>query len=273
MIRGTTRVAAVFGWPVEHSRSPEMFSAAFAEVKLDAVMIPIGVPPEAFAQAVGTLRAMRALGACVTLPHKLAAVALCDDLSEAARATGAVNCLQFTGGRVVGHNTDCYGFTDALVAAGFEPDGKRCVILGAGGAARAVAYGLRVAGAGAIDVIARRPQRVAWTTARPWTTVDLRSSFARADLLIDATSMGLADADVESVDALPFDALRRAAWVATLVYHRNTILMERAAARGHTTLDGRGMLVHQGARQFAVWTGMLPPIHAMQRALDAALPF
>lgn len=271
MIRGTTRVAAVIGWPVEHSRSPQMFEAAFAEAGLDAVMIPIGVPPESFAQVVGALRAMHAFGACVTLPHKLAAAAVCDELSEAARAIGAVNCLRFDGSRLIGHNTDCHGFTDALAAAGFDLPGKRCAILGAGGAARSVAYGLRVAEAGAIDVIARRPQQVAWTTARPWTTVDLRSIFARADLVVDATAMGLDDSDTTSLDTLPLDALRNDAWISTLVYHRKTILLERASARGHPTLDGRGMLVHQGARAFAHWTGMLPPIQAMQRALDASL--
>jgi len=271
MIRGTTRVAAVIGWPVEHSRSPQMFEAAFAEAGLDAVMIPIGVPPESFAQVVGALRAMRAYGACVTVPHKLAAAVLCDELSEAARGVGAVNCLHVVGGYLVGHNTDCHGFTDGLVAAGLPPEGKRCVILGAGGAARAVAYGLRIADAAAIDVIARRPQRVAWTTARPWTTVDLRSSFARADLVIDATTVGLDDADTDALDALPLDALRKDAWVATLVYHRRTVLLERAAALGHSTVDGRGMLLHQGARAFAIWTGALPPIQAMARALDASI--
>ena len=293
MIRGTTKVAAVIGWPVEHSRSPQMFEAAFAEAGIDAVMVPIGVPPEAFAQVVGALRAMRAYGACVTVPHKLAAAGLCDELSAAARTIGAVNCLHFVGNRLVGHNTDCHGFTDGLVAVGFEPEGKRCVILGAGGAARAIAYGLRIANAAAIDVIARRPQRVAWTTARPWTTVDLRSSFSRADLVIDATTMGLAETDTsaessiashgfagarstsagsaESIAALPLDALRKGALVSTLVYHHRTLLLERAKELGYSTVDGRGMLVHQGARAFAIWAGMLPPIQAMQRALDDSL--
>lgn len=271
MIHGTTRVAAVIGWPIEHSRSPEMFEAAFAAAGLDAVMVPIGVPPEAVEQVIAALRAMRALGASVTLPHKLTVAALCDELSPAAQEIGAVNCLRFDGDGLFGHNTDCHGYTDALVAAGFDPEGKRCVILGAGGAARAVAYGLRTMEAAAIDVIARRPQRVAWTTARPWTSVELRSSFARADLLVDATSMGLNDSDAATVDALPLDMLRNGAWVSTLVYHRPTLLLERAEQLGYCTIDGREMLVHQGARAFALWTGSTPPIQAMQRALDASL--
>jgi len=271
MIRGTTRVAAVIGWPVEHSRSPQMLEAAFAERAIDAVMIPIGVPPEAFAQIVGALRAMRALGASVTLPHKLAATALCDELSPAARAIGAVNCLHIDGDRLVGHNTDAAGFIDALGAAGFTPAGKRCLILGAGGAARAVAYGLRTAGASAIDVLARDPEKITWIQARPWHTIELRDCFARAELVVDATPIGLAGGASAALDELPLDALPAAAWVATLVYHRRPVLLERAAARGHSIADGRGMLVHQGARAFAIWTGAAPPIEAMQRALDLSL--
>jgi shikimate dehydrogenase len=272
MIRGTTRVAAVIGWPVDHSRSPQMFEAAFAHTGLDAVMIPIGVPPDGFADVIAGLRAMRAIGACVTVPHKLAAAAACDQLSPAAVEIGAVNCLQIDGPHLVGHNTDCHGYSDALLAAGFDPAGKRCVVLGAGGAARAVVYGLRVAGASAVDVIARRPQSVGWTTARSWTTVELRTSFQRADLLIDATAAALAgDTEAAMLDSLPFDLLAPTVWVSSLVYHRRTALLERAAQRGLATLDGRGMLVHQGARAFALWTAIVPPIAAMRRALEVSL--
>lgn len=269
MITGTTRIAAVIGWPVEHSRSPQLLNAAFAAAGIDAVMVPIGAPPERFADVVAGLRAMSALGASVTVPHKLAALALCDQVTPAARAIGAVNCLHVDDGRLVGHNTDAPGFVDGLTAAGFAKPAARCVVLGAGGAARAVAYGLRDH---TVEVIARRPAAVAWTAALPWTEPQLRASFAAADLVVDCTPAGLDNDDERvMVDALPLDALAPGAWVATLIYHRPTILIERARARGHSTLDGRAMLVHQGARAFAIWTKTRAPIDVMTRALDEAL--
>jgi len=270
MITGTTRLAAVIGWPVEHSRSPQMLNAAFATTGVDAVMIPIGAPPERFAQVVAGLRAMNALGASVTVPHKLAAVALCDQVTPAARDIGAVNCLHVDDGRLVGHNTDAPGFVDGLVAAGFAKDNARIVLLGAGGAARAVAYGVR--DRGTIEVIARRPAAVSWTRAVEWSDAQLRTSFASADLLVDCTPAGLSTDDERAlVDALPLDELRAGAWVSTLIYHRSTMLLERAKERGHSTVDGRAMLVHQGARAFAIWTKSPAPIDAMTRALDDAL--
>lgn len=268
MITGTTRLAAVIGWPVAHSRSPQMLNAAFAMAGTDAIMVPIGAPPERFAQVIAGLRAMNALGASVTVPHKLAAIALCDQVTPAARDIGAVNCVHVDDGRLVGHNTDAPGFVDGLVAAGFAKPDAKCVLLGAGGAARAVAYGLR--DRGTVTVIARRPEAVPWTRALPWT--ELRAAFADADLVVDCTDAALSTDDERTlVDGLPLDALRPSAWVSTLIYHRATVLLERAKERGHSTLDGRAMLVHQGARAFSIWTGSPAPVDAMSRALDDAL--
>ncbi len=269
MITGATRVAAVLGWPVEHSRSPQMLNAAFAASGIDAVLVPIGVAPEGLAATFAGLRSMRALGASVTVPHKVAVAAMCDELSVSAKVIGAVNCLHFEYDRVVGYNTDEGGFTDGLAAAGFDLVGKRAVILGAGGAARAVAYGLR--GGRAIEVVARRA--VDWATAWPWTDENLRDAFARADLVVDTTPVGLGSPEDEAafVDALPLDALAPHAWVSTLVYHRTPLLLDRAKARGHTVLDGRAMLVHQGARAFTIWTGRPAPIEVMTRALDESI--
>ena len=270
MIAGTTRIAAVIGWPVEHSRSPQLINAAFETCGIDAVMIPIGAPPERFAQVVAGLRAMNAIGASVTVPHKLAAIAICDQVTPAARDIGAVNCLHVDDGRLVGHNTDAPGYVDGLVAAGFTKQHARIVLLGAGGAARAVAYGLR--DRGTVEVIARRPAAVAWTRALPWSEDQLRASFAGADLVVDCTPAGLSTQDERAiVDNLPLDELRAGAWVSTLIYHRSTILLERAKERGHSTVDGRAMLVHQGARAFSIWTKTPAPIDAMTRALDEAL--
>lgn len=267
MIRGTTRLAAVLGWPVTHSRSPQLLNAAFAATGVDAVLVPIGVPPAELTTAVAALRAIGALGASVTVPHKLAAAALCDELSPSARAIGAVNCLHVDGARLIGHNTDEAGFVDGLTAAGYDVRGKRAVLLGAGGAARAVAYGLR--GGRAIEVIARRPADVRWARAWPWTDDQLRDCFGRADLVVDCTSVGLGGPDEPAmVDTLPLDALRPTAWVASLVYHRPTRLLERAGERGLATIDGRAMLVHQGARAFTIWTGLPAPVEVMARALD-----
>ena len=272
-ITGTTRVAAVVGWPVEHTRSPALINAAFTADQIDAVLVPFGVPAEGVGSVLAALRAIKeppVLGASVTVPHKVAVATLCDELSPEAKAIGAVNCLQFVDGRIVGHNTDCFGFLDALVAAGFDLRGKRIVLLGAGGAARAVAYGVR--GARAIEVVARKPADVGWAVAWPWTPDNLRDCFARADLVVDCTSAGLVETtDVALAESLPLDVLPPSAWVATLVYHRPTELLQRASARGHSVLDGKAMLVHQGARAFTLWTGMPAPVDVMTRALEASL--
>lgn len=268
-IKGTTRIAAVIGWPVEHSRSPAILNAAFAATHTDAVLVPINTPPESFVTAIAGLVAMRALGASVTIPHKLAAAAACDELSPAAREIGSVNCLHFVDDRIAGHNTDAAGFVDSLRAAGCSP--KQATLLGAGGAARAVAYGLASLGC-EVTVIARRPEAVDWTRAAQWSDAELGAAFARSDLLVDATPIGLGGADEFAlVNELPLATLPGAATVATLVYHRATLLAERARELGHSTLDGRAMLVHQGARAFAIWTGQQAPIDVMTQALDASL--
>lgn len=270
MITGATTITAVLGWPVLHSRSPQLLNAAYAALGIDAVMIPASVTPDKLATVVEALRAMGALGASVTVPHKVAVAALCDELSPAAKAIGAVNCLQILPDRLIGHNTDEGGFFDGLTAAGFDVRGKRAVILGAGGSARAVAYALR--GGRAIEVIARQPEQVSWARAWPWTREQLHECFARADLVVDCTPLGLGSPDEPAfVDSLPLVALPSGARVASLVYHRRPILLERAEAAGYSTLDGRAMLLHQGARAFTIWTALPAPLDAMSRALDDAL--
>ncbi len=263
-----TRVGAVIGWPVEHSRSPALHNAAFAAASLDAVFVALAVAPGRAAHAVRGMAALGLLGASVTVPHKEAVIAACDRLDPSAEAVGAVNCLCFEDGAVIGHNTDAGGFVDALgeLPAG-NPAGRQAVLLGGGGAARAVAAGLREAGA-EIAVVARSPERVGWIEAVPWTAATLAQHLPGCDLLVDCTSAGLsADGEARLPAPIPVEALSPAAIVATLVYHRETALLAAARARGLATVDGAGMLVHQGARAFALWTGQPAPIDAMWRAL------
>ena len=267
-----TKQAFVLGWPIEHSRSPAMLNAAFRALGLDATMSSRAVPPERLADAIAELRALPALGASVTIPHKEALLVLVDEVSPEARAIGAANCLEFRDGNVIAHNTDAPGFADSL---GFMP--RNAVILGAGGAARAVAHGLVTgsinAGAGSraatrVAVVARR--LASWIASHAWS--DLPALLGDADLLVDCTSAGLDPrTDEELADSVPLGTLPRTATVATVIYHRPTKLLERAAALGYSTVDGRGMLVHQGARALTIWTGLPAPIEVMSRALDDSL--
>ena len=256
------RISAVLGWPVEHSKSPAMMNAAFAATGIAAEMIKIGVEPVHFAAKLRELRALPMLGASVTTPHKLAAHDACDELTPAAREIGAVNCLQLAGMKLIGHNTDAPGFVDAVTSAGLDLAGAHVVLLGAGGAARAVAYGCREAGA-IVEVAARTPANVAWIAARPWTA--LAGMFAHAQLVVDCMSAELGSDPLD----VPLDALPTSSPVATLVYHAKTDLLERASARGHSILDGAAMLLHQGARAFTLWTGVQAPLDAMAAALRA----
>lgn len=281
-IRASTRVGAVIGAPVAHSRSPDLHNAAFAATGMDAVFVAWHVAPADLAAAVTGFRALGLLGVSVTVPHKRAVAALCDRLAAPADVIGAVNCLVFeprgdrgsdAGVDIVGHNTDAGGFTDSLLReAGFDPGGCRAVLLGAGGAARAVHAGLRSCGAARIDVVARQPLAVDWTEATPWTPEHLSSLAPACDLLVDCTSLALSpESETHLTAIVPVDRLPAHAVVASLVYHRRPALLDHAGARGLRTMDGAGMLVHQGARAFALWTGSEPPVDAMEAAMQAAM--
>jgi shikimate dehydrogenase len=278
VIAGTTRVTVVIGDPVEHSRSPAMLNAAYAALGLDFVMVPLRVAPANLDAAVRGLAAAGVVGASVTVPHKAAVIASCTRLTEAGTAIGAVNCLAFdAAGGILGDNTDGVGFVEAVAAAfpgaGILAAGHSAVLLGAGGAARAVAAALTASGL-AVTVIARRPEPFGPGAAEvvAWEPAALAAAFATAALIVDCTPIALDPAaEPAFVDALPLDALPTAAVVASLVYHREPLLLNRARARGHRVIDGRGMLVHQGARAFARWTRRPAPVDVMQRALDASL--
>jgi shikimate dehydrogenase len=270
-LSGHTRLAAVIGDPIRHSLSPAIFNAAFAEVGLDWAYLAFEVAPDATAGALDAVRVLGIAGLSVTMPHKSATASMVDELSDAARRLGAVNCVVLDGRRLVGHNTDGAGFVASLVHdAGFDPAGRRCVVLGAGGAARAVVLALATSGAADVVVVNRTPDRAASTAAlagavgRVGTVDDL----AAAGLAVNATSVGMGG---EGCPVDP-DRLDPRHLVADLVYHPVvTPLLDGARSRGASVLDGVGMLVRQGAIAFELWTGRPAPVEAMSAAARAAL--
>ncbi len=275
----------ILGFPVTHSLSPAMHNAAFAHLGIDAHYATHAVAPDQLASAIAQMRRDQIAGANVTVPHKEAVVAWLDEVEPAARAIGAVNTLVRQGDRLIGHNTDAAGLAASLREASVELSGANVVILGAGGAARAAIVGLGQAGASRIVIAARRQDRAlalatelapAAQTAVHGVDMDagLREALSSATLLVQATSATLqGDPNAQAfADSIAIDALPPHATVIDLVYKpRTTTLMQRAEQRGLRTVDGLGMLLHQGAIALQLWTKREAPIDVMRQALEAAL--
>lgn len=261
----------VLGWPVAHSLSPEIQNAALAAAGLGGdwryQLLP--VPPELLGETVRALPGAGFRGANVTIPHKHAALALATGSSDRARAIGAANTLLFgDGGTVWAENTDAPALIDAL-AAHVDIRGASALILGAGGSARAAAWALRDAGADAIAIWNRTPERAAELAAAFGArAVADPGAAADADILINCTALGLRDAD--RLEALPLHAeqLQRHRLVADFVYRADGTPLTRAArAAGTPTVDGVELLIGQGAIAFELFTGAPAPLQAMRAAL------
>ena len=259
-------LAGVLGFPVAHSRSPDMHNAAFEALGLEWRYVKLPVPPELFAETVRALPRSGFRGANVTIPHKHAALQLADERTPSADAIGAANTLTFLDdGLIEAHNTDAPGF---LAAVG-EDDvrGLRALVLGAGGAARAVAWALREAGAADIAVWNRTPERAKALADDLHVTAILRP--ATCDLLVNATSVGLEPRldEAQTLEALQLDQLDPARIVVDLVYDQEpTPLLNWAKRGGSRTVDGMEILVRQGALSFELWTGVEAPVAAMRAA-------
>ena len=238
-----------------------MFNAAFAELGLDWHYQKLPVPPELFAETVRALPGSGYRGANVTIPHKLAALELADTASPSARSIGAANTLSFAGGAIAADNTDADGF---LAALGESPAGTRAVVLGAGGAARAVVWALVEQGAADVAIWNR-------THARARELADAFGAIAverpePADIVVNTTSVGLDPGD--DLDGLPLERLGDARIVIDLVYRREgpTAFGEWGARAGARVVDGLEVLVRQGALGFKAWTGRDAPLETMRRA-------
>ena len=273
---------AVVGQPISHSLSPPMQTAALRELGLDGEWSyeAIELSPEGFDAGVGELRERGYVGVNVTVPHKLAALTLADDASAAARAIGAANTLTFSGEGIRADNTDAPGLLAALPA---DLEGRRTLVLGAGGAARAAAWAL--AGAGAVVEVHNRTRlRAAELAAElgvetlaepePGATLPL----AGFDLLVNATSVGLATGDSAAGQVgddlkklgLTADEFSDRMVVVDLVYGAApTELVSAAIAAGATVVDGLEILVRQGAESLRIWTGSEPPLEAMRAAIQS----
>lgn len=275
---GSTILAGVIGSPVRHSLSPTLMNAAFTATGLDWTYVAFDVAVERFPDALVGARALGIAGLSVTMPHKDAAAACVDELSPVAQRLGAVNCIANVGGALVGHNTDGEGFVRSLASdLGFTPQGRRCVVLGAGGAARSVVLSLALSGAEEVVVVNRtfdRAERAASLAGDRGRVVspDLaHSDLADADLVVNATSLGM---DGVGAHELPCDPtpFHDGQVVVDLVYRPLvTTWIVEASARGALVANGVPMLAQQAAVQFEIWTGVDAPIDVMTDAVADSL--
>lgn len=279
LIQGTTRVYGIIGWPVAHSRSPQMHNAAFQALGMDCIYVPFAVPQERLAEAVQGLRSLGVAGWNVTIPHKSAIMPFLDQLSPEAVRAGAVNVVCNQDGCLTGYNTDGAGLVISL-----ERDldcpvaGKRIVVLGAGGAARGAVAALAEADAAAITVVNRTLSTASQLAAELQGQLSVKGTIEVADfsvlstllpttdLLINATSLGLHGEEIVGLDLALLPA---AAKVYDMVYGVvPTPLVRAARQHGVLVCDGLGMLVAQGELAFYRWTGITPPAGLMSKTLQ-----
>jgi shikimate dehydrogenase len=282
VVTGRTRLAGIIGDPIAHTRSPAMHNAAFRALGLDWMYVPFHVRPEGLQAAVRGLAALGLAGFNVTVPHKETILPLLDALAPEAEVIGAVNTVVVADGRLTGHNTDGAGFSKALHEAHrFKAERSRALILGAGGSARAVCDQLAREGIPAIRICNRTDAKAEALAghlrahhpacdikALPWTPLDHRAAINWAELIVNCTKVGLDPADPSPIDT---NGISPGHIIVDLIYEpRETEFLRRCAALRARTLNGLGMLLHQGAAGFTLWTGKEPPIDVMRRALEAA---
>jgi len=267
-ITGKARLAGIIGWPVSHSLSPLLHGHWLAEHGIDGAMVPLAAKAEDFAAVVDGVRRAGFTGMNVTVPHKEAAFALAHVTDKAASIAGAANLLVFTGKGIEGRNTDSIGLAESLRETVGALNGKTAILLGAGGAARGAVLALDMLGAGAIHLLNRDAKRAATlaTALAPHVTAkivagglgDWNGVASDAALVVNSTSAGMG-----SIPPLDLDlaALNSRAAVCDIVYNPlETQLLKDAAARGHTTIDGLGMLMHQAVPSFEAFFGVRPAV-------------
>ena len=270
-------LAAVMGWPVMHSRSPMLHNHWLAEHGLAGAYVPLAIAPGALGPALRALHPLNFAGCNLTIPHKQEALAIVDEIDETARRIGAISCVTVRAdGSLHGANTDCYGFIENIAEAepGFSFDSSPVVVMGAGGGARAVVWALAQRGAKEIRLVNRtfsRAQKLADDFGAPVRAIDWaqrHEALEGARLLVNTTSQGMVG--MEPLD-LALETLPSAALVVDIIYTPlETPLLAAARLRGNRTLNGLGMLLHQGRPAWKSWFGIEPKVTQRLRALIEA---
>ncbi len=270
---------ALFGQPVAGNPTQEMIEAAFRKAGLNWRYLTIEVAPDRLADAMLGMRAMGFLGANITKPHKIAVMEYLDQLSEAANKIGAVNCIKLTDKGLLGENTDGKGFLESLQTA-IDPHGKHIILLGAGGAARAIGVELALAGANQILVVNRSEENGQELARLLAHDIGINAQFllwdgeylipAATDVIINATSVGMDD--VHAQLPVSWSQVKDGTVAADVVFNPpDTLFLRQAREAGCITLDGLGMLVNQGVIGFRLWTGLEPDKDVMRAAMEEAL--
>ena len=280
----TTQLVGIFGYPLAHSISPAFQQAAFDHYSLPVRYYAWPTPPDSLEAEVGKLRTEQYLGANVTVPHKERVRPYLDRMDPLARAVGAVNTIVRERQSLVGYNTDAYGFVRSLKERGeLDPRGKRVLLLGAGGAARAAAFGLAEEKIAELTIANRTHERarrladdvrdsVGQVGTIPWDADGLQAAGNAADLIVNSTSIGMKHGDAETQSPLKAHQIAPGCLVYDMVYNPpETRLLIEARRAGASTLGGLPMLIYQGAAAFERWTGRDAPIEVMFRAGETAL--
>jgi len=282
-IDASFKVCALLGFPAHHSMGPAIHNTAFEELGLPFVYVAHDVAPNDLAAAIVGVRALGYRGLSITMPHKVAALSLVDEVDATARAIGCINTVVNDGGRLLGYNSDGRGALDALARAGIPTSGRRILVLGSGGAARAVAMTVALHGQPAAleilgvvdDEIARLGRDITANAgiealARKLDDATLVPAIERAEVLLHCTPVGMTP-DVER-SLVPRGLLRPDLAVFDAVYNpRRTLLLKEAAAAGCRVVEGMEMFLGQAMVQFELWTGKPAPLEAMRRVIEARL--
>lgn len=283
---GEFSLFGIFGYPLVHTLSPVMQEAAFEKLGNRAFYLPFELEPRTFRKVMRSLRRLLLDGFNVTVPYKEEVVRYLDGLTPEAKAIGAVNTVFPSGRRWLGANTDSIGFIESVRGAGFKPQGKNVLVLGAGGSARAVVYGLAKAKARAITLVNRHRDRALRVATRfrplfpktdfqvlPLSEADFSQLLRGSDVVVNTTSVGLEAADKSLIPkaAVPKAGTRRIFFVDLIYRPEETAFLRQARLRGHRTLNGVDMLALQGAKSFEYWTGREAPVNEMRKALNKTL--